>query len=157
MALSLARIIGTITGKLAFERTDANFQLVQTDVNSHGTQINALVPLVGLGGVVESGSNANGYYVKFADGTAICRMNVTVETYGGSGAFDVILPIALYGTVLSASITHTSLDMLFYFSVYLSGTTSVKIAAFARPYTGGGLASGTLIPTSIIVNGRWKA
>jgi len=33
MALNLARIIGTITGKLAFERTDANFMLVQTDVN----------------------------------------------------------------------------------------------------------------------------
>lgn len=43
MALSLARIIGTITGKLAFERTDTNFQAIQTEVNNQGTQINNLV------------------------------------------------------------------------------------------------------------------
>lgn len=31
-----------------------------------------LYPLVGLGGVVDSGSNSNGSYVKYADGTMEC-------------------------------------------------------------------------------------
>lgn len=44
MALNLARIIGTITGKLAFERTDANFQLIQTDVNANTLAIADKLP-----------------------------------------------------------------------------------------------------------------
>jgi len=46
MALSLARIIGTITGKVAFERTDANFQLIQTDVNTNATDIGDKATLI---------------------------------------------------------------------------------------------------------------
>ncbi len=44
MALNLARIIGTITGKIAFERTDANFQAIQTDVNANTTAIDGKLP-----------------------------------------------------------------------------------------------------------------
>lgn len=47
-----------------------------------------LYPLVGLGGIVDSGSNSNGSYVKYADGTMECwgiSVNaVSVNSQGGS-------------------------------------------------------------------------
>lgn len=44
MALSLQQIIGTITGKAAFERTQANFQAIQTAVNTNETNIAGKLP-----------------------------------------------------------------------------------------------------------------
>lgn len=37
------------------------------------------VPLIGSGGVIEYGSNSNGSYVRFADGTQICWKAVQVS------------------------------------------------------------------------------
>ena len=42
--------------------------------------ISGLFDLVGLGGVVESGSNSNGTFIKFADGTMIAWSEATVTT-----------------------------------------------------------------------------
>lgn len=43
-------------------------------------QINSLIPLIGLGGVIESGTNENGRYLKFADGTLICTNRISITT-----------------------------------------------------------------------------
>lgn len=47
--MAIQRILGTDSGKVAFEKTDSNFQEM-----------------------IDSGSNANGRYLRFADGTQIC-------------------------------------------------------------------------------------
>lgn len=44
MALNLARIIGTLTGKVAFERTNANFQAIETEVNANTIAIDEKLP-----------------------------------------------------------------------------------------------------------------
>lgn len=56
------------------------------------------------GQIWESGSNANGEYIKFADGTAICFINKTVSmgitnAYGSlyQGATTLILPLTMSG------------------------------------------------------------
>jgi hypothetical protein len=41
------------------------------------------MPYVGTAPIIESGSNANGYYVKYADGTMICRYYVELSATGG--------------------------------------------------------------------------
>lgn len=62
MALNLARIIGTITGKVAFERTDDNFQAIQAEVNGHANNKNnphaVTKTQVGLGNVDNTADSA---------------------------------------------------------------------------------------------------
>lgn len=41
---------------------------------------------VPTGAVIERGSNANGSYVKFADGTLICQMQVSTSSFSASGS-----------------------------------------------------------------------
>jgi|SRR5665647_2593673 len=98
MALNLARIIGTITGKLAFERTDANFQLVQTDVNSHGTLINALVPKANIANNLVT--TAEGLVLDAQQGKAL---NDKINT--------LIIPIATTYSYNLATGAHVSVDM----------------------------------------------
>lgn len=39
------------------------------------------VPLIGSGGVIEYGSNSNGHYVRFADGTQFCWASHANDSY----------------------------------------------------------------------------
>lgn len=48
-----------------------------TKVNAMFAELYPLVGLVGLGGVVDSGSNSSGSYVKYADGTMECWGNIS--------------------------------------------------------------------------------
>ena len=52
--------------------TPNNLDIIDTEIDGVKTQINDLDALVGLGGIAESGSNTNGSYIKFEDGTMIC-------------------------------------------------------------------------------------
>lgn len=55
-----------------------------------------LYPLVGLGGVVDSGSNSNGSYVKYAEGTMECRVRLDPGLVASQGAlaFGWTFPLA---------------------------------------------------------------
>lgn len=89
--MTIERILGTDTGTDAFGKTDRNFVSIDaeklpishnTDILAHDdirTQINNLAALVGLGGIIESGSNVNGRYAKFEDGTMICWHTPVIE------------------------------------------------------------------------------
>ena len=72
-------ILGTDIARDAFKtKANDNFtELYNKDIALEG-QINSLGALVGLGGVAESGSNENGYYVKFGDGTLICSSSLSI-------------------------------------------------------------------------------
>ena len=63
-----------------------------------------------INGIVESGSNANGYYTKFADGTLINRYYVgPVTINGGSGAsVSVTFPFPFIDTNWYSSIVITN-------------------------------------------------
>jgi len=73
-----------------------------------------LYALVGVGGIVDSGSNANGSYVKYADGTMECwgisTNAVAVNTAGGS-------------------VFHSSVAVGFNFAVAFSNVPSISPSA----------------------------
>ena len=114
-----------------------------------------------VAGVIESGSNSNGNYVKYGDGTMICYMNIDVtdqainNAYGSAyqGSRTWIYPAefkdnnvsvscgqfqwgtsASWGTVVSADKTSTNLR---------------GIDAFSR-------ATGTTVKIQAIAIGRWQ-
>lgn len=61
-----------------------------------GSAVNITSDYAGSAGVVESGSNSNGYYVKYADGTMICSVNktISISVTTASGAIYVDFGIA---------------------------------------------------------------
>ena len=63
---------------------------------------------VAIGGIIESGSNANGSYIKFADGTMICYgvKNVTTPTTGSTVLAAVLLPQSFIDTNYNISMLH---------------------------------------------------
>lgn len=72
-----------------------------------------------LGREIERGSNANGGYVRFADGTQICTMLATTST---SGTVSVTLPVTVLSTDYRCSIAVRSLTPCF--AAISSKTTS---------------------------------
>lgn len=72
-----------------------------------------------LGREIERGSNANGEYVRFADGTQICTMLATTIT---SGTVSVTLPVTVLSTDYRCSISVRSLTPCF--AAISSKTTS---------------------------------
>ena len=112
------------------------------------------------GAIIQQGSNANGYYVRFADGTQICsRINsISTPTAGGWGSgfissvTSLTFPVAFVGTpVVSGANQYVPGDG--YMSValvFVQGVTSVS----ANFYTFSGVNSGgTRI--GYIAIGRW--
>jgi hypothetical protein len=102
---------------------------------------------VPTGGIIESGSNANGEFTKFADGTMICRFTVTTST---SGATTKTLPAtfidtnykAVGGTMNNSSATD--------FTAKFSSPSTTTIAAVLT--SNGSLIAGTVQATAI---GQW--
>lgn len=122
-------------------------------------QINSLDALVGLGGVKESGSNANGSYVKFEDGTMICKNIVDVAdkaitTVTGAlfrnASASYYFPATFYD-IPSAFVTFSGTSLVFFGSNIIDTT---RIAGYAQ-------SSGSQTPVTlkahIFAIGRWKA
>lgn len=117
-----------------------------------------LYPLVGLGGVVDSGSNSNGSYVKYADGTMECwgiSPNAqTANTAGGS----VFHSIAVGFTFAVAFVNIPSIVI----SAITSGGYYCWAATDGQAQTYGfaarviSPANGAASYLSYIARGRWK-
>jgi hypothetical protein len=60
------------------------FEQLFSSTVTNEADIATLTLLVGLGGITESGSNANGYWVKFIDGTMECRHGLYIAAAGSS-------------------------------------------------------------------------
>ncbi|SFB18892.1 hypothetical protein [Azotobacter beijerinckii] len=79
---------GGDTARSAFEKAMANFE----ELFSQGYRKNNVVGTVEQSGgvptaaIIEQGSNANGRYTRFADGTQICMKMVTWSQHTGGGA-----------------------------------------------------------------------
>lgn len=117
-----------------------------------------LYPLVGLGGVVDSGSNSNGSYVKYADGTMECwgisPNSQTANTAGGS----VFHSIAVGFTFAVAFVNIPSIVI----SAITSGGYYCWAATDGQAQTYGfaarviSPANGAASYLSYIARGRWK-
>jgi len=120
-------------------------------------QINALVPLVGVGGVVESGSNANGYYVKYADGTMICTFKSTTMTTSALIVSDVYVSNAISWAYPAAFLTApiVSFGAISAYAIigFRAGEVSTTGANYITAYATTASATCNLMLTAI---GRWK-
>ena len=106
-------------------------------------------------GVVESGSNSNGSYIKFADGTLIQEGNTgsfTIPANTG-GNKDVTFPINFYDT--NYYVTQTSLGGVYYSWVAVA-TTNKTVSGFTCNCWNNTTASACTTEYSWIAIGRWK-
>lgn len=94
-----------------------NFQnLPSTATPINATNMNLLQNNVenAINGIIETGSNANGSYIKFFDGTLIC-MNVVEDTYAMTVPWG-----SLYETANNATTGSTTFPIEFLSKPYLS-------------------------------------
>lgn len=118
-------------------------------------------------GVVESGSNANGSYVKYSDGTMICYQSQVFSNYQITGQQGVLYtttltpndyPVAFIGNlpIVSRSIKSTNWTVYGFGSDNATApslTNSGSFEIFRGSSTGTGTVN-TII--DIIAIGRWK-
>lgn len=142
------------TAKLARGNLGATTQDILT-VDAAGKVVTPVMPFVGTAPIVESGSNANGSWVKWADGTMLCSSTgtgaMTVSVYSGAiyrGIKTVTFPQAFIsqpfittGTAgdqatngwLSASPVNNSSCNLVYFTIATTVTgCTLDYIAFGR-------------------------
>lgn len=124
----------TVNGSLAYTRGN----IVGTVSQSSGTP---------TGAIVERGSNANGEYVRFADGTQICAFTVSTSA---SAAVTKTLPVSFVNTAYIAVGSNMgssgSTDITVKFSSVATNTVGVVMT------NNGALLAGT---ASCIAIGRW--
>ena len=99
---------------------------------------------VPTGAIVERGSNANGNYVRFADGTQICTQTITGTVSGGT---TWTFPAAFSGVPVVLATEFDTLTPRFFTASY--GFTSCVL----RAYTDAGISSGG--NASAVAIGRW--
>lgn len=147
------------------ERTDFNDAFLKIDNFTLGGASNPFtaMPFVGSAPVFESGSNANGNYVKFVDGTMICVKTVTIagvtlsalnvfgSTSGTSyyGYVGWIYPVAFY----SMPIVLTDVPYAIY--IGLVSKTRDKTVSGVTVCAGGTTYNNVTV--DCLAFGRWKA
>lgn len=147
--------------------TKINFQnLPDTTTPVNADNLNDLQDNVetAISGIVESGSNANGYYIKFADGTMICigRRETDVITWTADGS-----------AYIAGVFSFSNFPQTFYSTPYVSKSIEyvspsnryISITGGAAPTTtnAGGFnlqtywnATNTNARVVYIAIGRWK-
>ena len=114
------------------------------------------------GHIIESGSNANGNYVRFADGTQVCYLSrtITQEENSGQGAV-VTYPasfirsndlIVVATPRIATSMTTGGIGTVEIHGISITGC-EVKVLILAN----GGTLSAAQTPCTVVAIGRWKA
>jgi len=134
--------------------TILGWQEIYTTANAIGT-----VAADGSGAVIESGTNSNGSYIKFGDGTMICRghtgtfyatSNQGGALYYSNGATFTYPVTFFYKPEVSGVVFDNNGSVACFPFNYNEETFRISIGVFAT--TTGGLAS-----VGFIAYGRWKA
>lgn len=118
------------------------------------------MPYVGTAPVVESGSNANGSYAKYADGTMICRhhqdtsgaVNVTAGAIFSSASTTWTYPVAFYAAPAFMCCEQSGIG-----SCWGGLGTDAASASSASFKAYSAVTSAGTATMSLIAIGRWKA
>ena len=144
------------TAKLSRGNLGATTQDILT-VDAAGKHVTSLMPFVGTAPIVENGSNANGLWSKWADGTMICRGgyggSVAMQSYINGlyyGAFTVTFPVAFVD--LPTMLVGTAGDQAT--NGWCSGGNSTNTTSGMVYWTRSATVSATNISWAAI--GRWK-
>ena len=137
-------------------------KIAETPVLENGKVDISWLPVVGTMGsaVIERGSNANGEYVKFADGTMICTFNSgslgsdksTLNTCVFPAAF-ISKPKVYPAISLYEENVNTTLATGFVFTARLADTSLTYCKVAAISLNGVPLSNGD---GNLIAIGRWK-
>lgn len=116
------------------------------------------MPYVGIAPIIESGSNGNGHYIKYADGTMICRHSQAVSGLANTSANGALYSGSGSHTFAAEFIAAPDVNVMYIGEHYIfvngyNFTTTQVIYLTSSPIsetvTGGYM--------SIIAIGRWKA
>lgn len=115
----------------------AGFQIGGQTAYHRGNLLGAVSQSAGIpsGGVIERGSNANGEYVRFADGTQICTRSAATFTYGDANhlSFSWTFPAAFAtGTLPIRQVAYSNTD---------SDLTGITMQALGALRLGAGVVS----------------
>jgi hypothetical protein len=102
-----------------------------TDEPGTGAVEFPLMPTVNSNAIIERGSNANGEFVKWADGTMICTKRVTVSTAVASTSGALFWT----GSVVNAGATPATFHEVHYRNISIAGSTTAFVAYFTGPST----------------------
>lgn len=145
------------SAKLARGNLGATTQDILT-VDAAGKSTTPVMPFVGTAPIVESGSNANGSWVKWADGTMICiggySAAITMGLYITGlyfGNATVTFPAAFYGAPLVLMGPAQDQTSNGWCNVGAASTTTCSLGYYSKTVT----VSSTNIGYAAI--GRWKA
>lgn len=106
------------------------------------------------GAIIERGSNANGEFVKFADGTMICLVETALTQSAINGRFQMTYPSAFSDATSNFRVAAGSEDQPDSFTRFYN-TTSVT-TEFSNTYLQAYLGVSTLsYPIRYMVIGRW--
>ena len=111
---------------------------------------------VPTGAIIERGSNANGSYVKFADGTMICYLQATTSTFAASGG--VFVSNAVVSTLPATFVTagdmvvtgNDATNSTFWITGLSNNVSTITTVAWASA-----LPSVTTRTLRLCVTGRW--
>lgn len=157
---ALDNLGGTTVGKALLTAADEAAALAALPSTYHKANILGTVSQSGgvpTGAIIEQGSNANGSYVRYADGTQICWKNITF------GSFDIVN--AFFGGFRSTSIvwtlpasfsstptTSASGSGLESFGVCVASATTSTVTVIFNAVSSQGSASRS---AQIVAIGRW--
>ena len=121
------------------------------------------MPQVGGDSIVESGSNANGNYVKYADGTQICWVkDFLLDTFNNPDIRNTwtfpstfnAAPICV-GTMTKSLSATTSIGDGDLSYMRLANASGSSVVALLYPITGVAFTSGDNITIDIMATGKW--
>lgn len=107
---------------------------------------------VPTGAIIEQGYNTNGWYIRFADGTQICRTRISLGSIAANAAFAVTW--TLPATFIAGPTTHPSLITGGYSYQCRAGIETVSTTSIAYSYYNGYSTALTMYLECLAI-GRW--
>jgi hypothetical protein len=111
---------------------------------------------VPTGAIIESGSNANGEFVRYADGTQICTRSITPasnDNIGTLASFAVAFSVAPTVAAQAKSVASGGTGSSFVTEHDTVSTTQCRVKVLTHAATV--ISNATNIPISIVAIGRW--
>lgn len=131
-------------------------EMQEAIVNEYSESTNETYSCDYVNGIIESGSNANGYYTKYADGTLICRYFVgPITTNAGAGTTTAVtFPYEFVNTDWQTQLTMAN-GQAYWSYVFANVGDKTKTGFNLKTWNnGGGTNSGQYF--DYVAIGRWK-
>lgn len=145
--------------------TKINFtNLPDTSTPLNATNMNALQTNVenAINGVIESGSNANGYYAKYADGTMICtkQVSITAEiTSSWGNLYDTgnqDIDLGNYAQPFVGNVPQVSITMSSANGCWLEGCSDRTTSSYGKIVLASATSKTASVAYDLIAIGKWK-